>query len=88
MFISGCIGLWPASMTMIQGGISVEAALALRHVDRIITAFSNSTQSLLNGFYGVCYVTCYQDIAIAEEAFKTALQSKVIHRSLTVTVCF
>ncbi|XP_031559563.1 diphthine--ammonia ligase-like [Actinia tenebrosa] len=75
MLVSGCIGLWPSTMSIVEGGIAVQAALSLRHVDRIITAFK-PMESLLNVFYGFCYLTRYQDIAIAEEAFEKAVQSK------------
>jgi len=40
IFVSGSIGLWPPTMSMIQGGISQEAPLSLQHVERVITALN------------------------------------------------
>ena len=55
-FVAGCIGLWPSSMTLVDGGIDCEAPLALRHVQRILEAFIPGT-TLSDVVNGVCYVT-------------------------------
>ena len=55
-FVAGCIGLWPSSMKIINGGINMEAPLALRHVQNILKAFVPGT-TLSDVIYGVCYVT-------------------------------
>ncbi|XP_048580154.1 diphthine--ammonia ligase isoform X2 [Nematostella vectensis] len=75
MFVSGNIGLWPASMKLVDGGVSTQAALSLRHVDRIVSAFS-AHGNLRNTLSGVCYLTCAQHIPVARKAWSLATRAK------------
>ena len=62
--MSGCIGLIPGSMKIVEGGIEAEAPLALRHVKRVIDVISPSS-NLKDSIYGVCYVTSSNYLHIA-----------------------
>ena len=76
MFVSGSIGLWPPTMTIVPGGISKEAPLSLRHVERVISAMSpgESLQSVLHGF---CFVTSTSYVFIAKNAWYQTSHAKV-----------
>jgi enamine deaminase RidA (YjgF/YER057c/UK114 family) len=43
IYVAGQIALVPGSMQMLEGGISQECRLALRHISRIISAMDQST---------------------------------------------
>ncbi|PFX20718.1 Diphthine--ammonia ligase [Stylophora pistillata] len=75
IFISGSIGLWPPTMSMVTGGISMEAPLSLQHVDRILTAL-NVAKSLQNVVHGFCFLTSSVFVPVAKNAWSHALKDK------------
>ena len=77
MFVSGSIGLLPATMTIVSGGISKEAPLSLQHVGRVITAMSpgESLRSIIHGF---CFVTSAAYVSIAKNVWCQASKVKVL----------
>lgn len=75
IFISGSIGLWPPTMSMVTGGISIEAPLSLQHVDRILTAL-NVAKSLQNVVHGFCFLTSSVFVPVAKNAWSHALKDK------------
>lgn len=80
MFVSGSIGLWPPTMAMVSGGITKEAPLSLRHVERVIAAMSpgESLQSVVHGF---CFLTSPEYVSIAKNAWYQTATSKVYRAS-------
>lgn len=76
LFVSGSIGLWPPTMTMVSGGISQEAPLSLRHVDRVIAAVSPG-ESLHSVVHGFCFLTSSAYVSVAKNAWYQATTSKV-----------
>lgn len=76
MFVSGSIGLWPPTMTMVSGGISQEAPLSLRHVERVIPAIYPG-ESLLSIVHGFCFLTLPAYVSVAKNAWCQATTSKV-----------
>lgn len=76
MFVSGVIGLRPASMKLVEGGIKTQASLSLKHVHQVVSAFSPGS-SLLNLVQGFCYVTEAEHVLPARDAWLKALQVQV-----------
>lgn len=74
--MSGSIGLWPPTMTMIPGGISQEAPLSLQHVERVITALNpgESLQSIVHGF---CFLTSPAYVPVAKHSWHQLSNAKV-----------
>ncbi|XP_020612989.1 diphthine--ammonia ligase-like isoform X1 [Orbicella faveolata] len=68
IFVSGSIGLWPPTMSMIQGGISQEAPLSLQHVERVITAL-NPGESLKSIVHGFCFLTSPAYVSVAKTSW-------------------
>ena len=85
MFVSGSIGLCPATMTLTSGGIIEETSLSLQHVDRIIKAFApgESIQSIVQGF---CYINSIAHVSVAKDAWLNASKAKA--RLLTIPAYF
>ena len=77
LFVSGSIGLWPPTMTMVSGGISQEAPLSLRHAERVISAMSpgESLQSVVHGF---CFLTSPAYVSVAKNVWNQVSSLKVI----------
>jgi len=75
LFVSGSIGLWPPTMTMVSGGISQEAPLSLRHIERVISAMSpgESLQSVVHGF---CFLTSPAYVSVAKNVWNQVSSSK------------
>lgn len=74
LFVSGSIALWPPTMTMVSGGISREAPLALRHVGRVISAMAPD-KSLLSVVHGYCFLTSPSFVPVAKKAWSQATTS-------------
>ncbi|KAL9957836.1 hypothetical protein ACROYT_G034784 [Oculina patagonica] len=68
IFVSGSIGLWPPTMTLIPGGISKEAPLSLQHVDRVISAL-NPAESLQSVVHGFCFLTSPAYVSVAKNVW-------------------
>jgi len=76
IFVSGSIGLWPPTMSMIQGGISQEAPLSLQHVERVITAL-NPGESLKSIVHGFCFLTSPAYVSVAKTSWHQMSNPKV-----------
>ena len=63
-------------MTMVSGGISREAPLALRHVGRVISAMAPD-ESLLSVVHGYCFLTSPSFVPVAKKAWSQATTSMV-----------
>ena len=77
MFVSGSIGLLPATMTIVSGGISKEAPLSLQHVGRVISAMS-PVESLRSIIHGFCFLTSAAYVSIAKNVWFRASKVKVL----------
>lgn len=69
--MAGQIGLVPATMEIINGGIKAQSRLSLRHVERILKAI-NDKASLRNIIFCACYVTHPSYIPIVKEEWAIA----------------
>ena len=76
IFVSGSIALFPPTMTIISGGISQEAPLALQHVGRVISAMSPG-ESLRSIVHGYCFLTSASFVPVAKSAWSKATISEV-----------
>ena len=76
IFVSGSIGLLPSTMSMIPGGITQEAPLALQHVERVITAL-NPGESLQGIVHGFCFLTSPAFVSVAKNAWHRMSNAKV-----------
>ena len=76
IFVSGSIALFPPTMTIISGGISHEAPLALQHVGRVISAMSPG-ESLCSIVHGYCFLTSPSFVPVAKSAWSQATISEV-----------
>ncbi|ESP02314.1 hypothetical protein LOTGIDRAFT_138598 [Lottia gigantea] len=56
IFISGQIGLCPVTLSIIDGGIKIQASLALQHTSRILSVMAPGC-NLNNVLLCICYVT-------------------------------
>ncbi|XP_074628267.1 uncharacterized protein LOC141886126 isoform X2 [Acropora palmata] len=75
IFVSGSIALFPPTMTIISGGISQEAPLALQHVGRVISAMSPG-ESLRSIVHGYCFLTSPSFVPVAKSAWSQATISE------------
>lgn len=57
IYVAGQIALVPGTMQMVEGGISQECRLALRHVGRVINAMDQNTLLLRDVVQVICYMT-------------------------------
>ncbi|XP_070578500.1 uncharacterized protein [Ptychodera flava] len=73
-FVAGQIGLCPASMELIEGGIRPQARLSARNAQRIIKAM-HPGMDLSSAMQVVCYVTDSRFISIAEQEWQYILES-------------
>ena len=74
--MSGSIGLWPPTMSLIPGGISREAPLSLQHVERVITAL-NLGESLKSIVHGFCFLTSPAYVSVAKKSWHRMSNAKV-----------
>jgi len=74
IYVAGQIALVPGSMKIVDGGVTMESCLALRHADRILAAKS-STCNLCNIVMAVCYVTSHGYIDKVQKEWKQLRQS-------------
>ncbi|XP_037785485.1 diphthine--ammonia ligase-like [Penaeus monodon] len=74
--VAGMIGLVPGTLQVVNGGVEVEARLALRHVSRVISAIAPSTD-IRAVVQGVCYVTKLSDIGVARRMMARLSESQI-----------
>lgn len=65
-FVAGQIGMVPANLALISGGIHSQARLSLLHVNSVLAAMSSGC-SIDDITTCVCYVTHPDYISIAQE---------------------
>ncbi|XP_052270872.1 uncharacterized protein LOC127871748 isoform X3 [Dreissena polymorpha] len=69
LHIAGQIGMVPANLSLIHGGIQSQARLSLRHVARVLKAMETSC-CMDNIVSCVCYVTHEEYISVAKHELK------------------
>jgi diphthine-ammonia ligase len=76
VYVAGQIALCPASMKIIEGGITAESRLSLRHVQRVLAAMHPGLL-LHNVTVAICYVTSASYIPEAVTEWERALKNEV-----------
>lgn len=74
IFVAGQIAMVPGSLNIVQGGITTESRLSLRHVVRVLDAQSPGC-NLSHVVSVVCYVTSCQYIDVAKQEWSRALKA-------------
>ncbi|XP_033734747.1 diphthine--ammonia ligase-like isoform X2 [Pecten maximus] len=72
IFVAGQIAMVPGSLKIIQGGITTESRLSLRHVGRVLDAQSSGC-ALTDVVNVVCYITSHSYMDIAKQEWTRAL---------------
>ncbi|NWJ07108.1 DPH6 ligase, partial [Crypturellus undulatus] len=74
LYCAGQIALVPCSMQLVSGGAWSEAALALRHVRRVLRAGSRGSATLQHVLAASCYVTRSEYIPVARSVWQQKLR--------------
>ncbi|KAK9498262.1 hypothetical protein O3M35_002940 [Rhynocoris fuscipes] len=77
IYVAGQIGLVPATMTLVSGGIKRQCRLALRHVGRLVKAMDKDTQ-LRDVVQGICFVTNSSYIREARKEWERRTNNAII----------
>ncbi|XP_077998051.1 uncharacterized protein LOC144451142 [Glandiceps talaboti] len=72
-FLAGQIGMCPANLELIEGGIHPQARLSVRSVGRVLEAM-NPKLDISSAMQVVCYVTHQNFIPVAEKEWMYALE--------------
>ena len=81
IYVAGQIGMCPADLSIISGGVGPQARLSLRHVERVLEAMHHGT-GLHQLLLVVCYVTNKSYIKTAQQELTKSLASQ------KVFICF
>ncbi|XP_078419396.1 diphthine--ammonia ligase [Cetorhinus maximus] len=76
IFCAGQIGLVPCTMQLSKGGVKSEAALSLRHIQRVLEAMKSGT-NLSNILLANCYVTDKKYISVVQNLWQKSLKEHI-----------
>ncbi|XP_005099215.1 diphthine--ammonia ligase isoform X2 [Aplysia californica] len=88
LFLAGIVPLIPASLSVIEGDITVQCSVALKHVQEVMKAMQPGL-GLCDCPLVVCFVTHTDHMAVARQTWKKCVQNSsdvITHRELSPRV--
>jgi len=76
-YVSGQIALVPGTMQIVDGGITTQAQLVLRHIDRVLDA-NQVKRKLRDVVQGICYVTKRSHISAARTEWESKTANAIM----------
>jgi len=86
VYVSGQIGLNPATMMLVDDDAVMQSRLSLRHVGRVLAAVSSS-RCLYNLLMVVCYATSCDAAVAAQTEFNNATVSSLDISHVSTNYC-